>query len=108
MKPATFFTLFVALCLVACGGTSVGRPCAADAECDHGQSCVTSIPNGFCTKPCFAEGSTQECPAGTICANHSGALRCSPTCQTQGDCRQELECNGVSGSETKACRPKAQ
>lgn len=101
------------LCLVAsialmagCGASSVGRSCTATADCDNGQTCFTSAPGGYCSRGCSAEGTAVDCPGGTVCANHGGTLLCSSTCQTQAECRAEYECNGLTGSSVKACRPK--
>lgn len=94
------------LTLSACGGTAVGRACTADADCDAGQICYTSLPGGFCSKGCSESGSTTECPGGTVCSTHSTQLLCAPTCQVKTDCRTDYECNGVSGSNVKSCRPK--
>ncbi len=102
MQRALFFALF----LSACGSSSVGRPCTVDTDCDNGQTCLTSAPNGYCTRGCSLEGSATDCPGGTICADHGGRLYCSQPCQTQTDCRAEYECNGVTGSSHKVCRPK--
>lgn len=96
-----------ALFAAGCGGSSVGRPCTTDSDCDTGQTCYTDVPGGYCSRGCSAEGSTTDCPGGTVCALHSTRLLCSAVCQQQSDCRTEYECNGLSGAEVKACRPKA-
>jgi hypothetical protein len=95
------------LVLAACGGTTVGRTCTQDKDCDNGQTCYLFVTGGYCSKGCGLEGSTQDCPGGTVCVLASGQLYCANTCQSQGDCRAELECNGVTGSAAKACRPKS-
>lgn len=97
---------FAIFTLSACGGTSVGNECTETANCDSGQTCYTQLPGGYCSKGCSVEGSTTECPGGTVCSNHSNILLCAPTCQTKEDCRADYECNGLSGSEEKSCRPK--
>lgn len=106
MKQAFISAVTISLFLAGCGQSSVGRPCTSDQECDFGQSCLTQLPGGYCTKSCSIDGDTRECPGGTVCANHGTALLCSATCQQQSDCRAEYECNGVSNSSLKACRPK--
>lgn len=93
--------------LVGCGGSSVGHSCSVNDDCDNGQTCFVEAPGGFCSKGCSQEGNEKECPGGTVCASHSGTLLCSPTCDTQAGCRAEYECNGLPGSDLKACRPKA-
>ena len=107
MRTATLLAVFGALgALCACGGTTVGRTCTQDSDCDKGQTCYPFVANGYCSKGCDAEGTSKDCPSGTICAQGVSSLYCANVCQSQGDCRSELECNGVTGSETKACRPK--
>jgi hypothetical protein len=95
-----------ALCLIACGQTSVGDTCTQDSDCDRGQTCYTTAPGGYCSKGCNVSGATTECPANTVCAQHNTQLLCSRTCQVQGDCREGYECNGVTNSSLKACALK--
>lgn len=107
MKRA-LLPLFAVACLAgsACGKSSVGNPCTVSTDCDPGQTCLTSAPGGYCSKGCSAEGTSVDCPGGTVCASFAGALMCSAVCQQQSDCRAEYECNGLTGSSVKACRPK--
>lgn len=108
MKRTWGFALVVAagVLLSGCGESSVGKACASTDECDNGQTCYTDVPGGYCSKGCTTEGTDEECPGGSVCATNSGKLLCSETCQTQADCRADYECNGVTGSSVKACRPK--
>src|SRR5688572_29484685 len=96
----------MALGILGCGASSVGRPCTADSECDNAQTCLTTAPGGYCTKGCAVEGTAQDCPGGTVCASHGTQLLCSMVCQNQENCREQYECNGITGSSIKACRPK--
>jgi hypothetical protein len=84
-----------ALCTVAKGG------------CDKGLTCDESVTGGYCTSACTTVGSRSECPEGAVCDSLSGgAPSCINVCTVQTDCRPDLECNGVSGSDVKACKMK--
>ena len=98
----------LAMLLVACGGApNVAGTCATNADCDDGLTCDTSVPGGYCTKACTTSGSTDECPEESVCDALSGAaVTCVKICKTSEDCRSDLDCNGVSGSNIKACKPK--
>jgi hypothetical protein len=88
---------------------NVGSTCRPDGGgCDQGLTCDTSVDGGYCTSPCTTSGSTSGCPEGSICTSVSGgpAIECAKICTVQGDCRADLECNGTTGSDIKACRPK--
>jgi hypothetical protein len=94
----------------ACGNPpDVSGTCTAPANgCDQGLTCDTTVANGYCTKSCTTTGSTTECPEGSVCDSLSGlALSCVKICTQQSDCRSDLSCNGVSGSNLKACKIKA-
>jgi len=95
-----------ALSVAGCGGTNVGQSCTTNSDCSNGLSCNTAQPGGYCTKGCSQEGSITECPGGSVCSSQGGGLLCAAVCQSQGDCRSEYECNGVSNSDSKSCRPK--
>lgn len=95
--------------LVACGGDppNVGGTCAAVEDCDEGLTCDSTVPGGYCTKSCTTTGTTDGCPDGSICDAISGtAITCVKICKVAEDCRSDLDCNGVSGSSIKACKPK--
>ena len=101
--------LLVLLLSAACGDDppNVGGSCTAMDGCDEDLSCNTTIPGGYCTAPCATSGSTAECPEGSVCDTVSGtAITCVKLCKASGDCRTDLDCNGVSGSNLKACKPK--
>lgn len=101
------FLLSLALSFfAACGTTSVGLECTTNDQCDNGQTCYTNAPGGYCTRGCFTEGTDQDCPSGSICTASGLGLICANTCGSQGDCRDEYECNGVSGTDVKSCRLK--
>jgi hypothetical protein len=71
------------LLAAACGG-----------EGEVGESCDTS-------------GSQDECVEGAICDSGDGdAAVCLAICEVQEDCPADEDCNGVSGSNVKACHPK--
>jgi hypothetical protein len=54
---------------------------------------------------CDEAGSEDECVSGAICANESAGNVCREICVVQEDCPAPLNCNGLSGSSTKACQP---
>ena len=98
------------LFLVACGkGVGVGSPCTVNGDCNSGQYCNTSVPGGYCTRGCSFEGNQlQECPAGSVCTGFgSNTLVCAVICTGANECRENFECNGVSGSSVKSCKPKS-
>jgi hypothetical protein len=70
---------------VACGGADIGEPCET-------------------------EGSTDECVDGAVCAQPtltSTEPQCLKVCKDDTECNTATEaCNGVSGTNIKACRPK--
>lgn len=56
---------------------------------------------------CDAEGDAAQCVDGAICGkNNSEVLECLKTCVNQTDCTPDQDCNGVSGTSVKGCRPK--
>ncbi|AUX22304.1 hypothetical protein SOCEGT47_028050 [Sorangium cellulosum] len=57
---------------------------------------------------CDEEGAEGECEDGAVCGkpDDSSVLECLKTCIEQTDCPADQECNGISGSDIKACRPK--
>ncbi len=105
---AIFFTAVVLLAS-ACGGDppNVGATCTATEGCDEALTCDTSVPGGYCTKSCTTLGSTGQCPEEAVCDSVAGAaMNCVKICKTSSDCRSDQDCNGVSGSNLKACKPK--
>lgn len=59
---------------------------------------------------CEEQGATDgECVDGGVCGTsgeEGTALTCLTICTEQADCPDTWECNGVSGSSVKGCRPK--
>lgn len=97
------------LLLLACGSDppNVGGTCTSTGGCDEGLTCDTTVPDGYCTKACATSGMTAGCPEDSICDTVAGdALSCVKICKTSEDCRADQDCNGVSGSNIKACKPK--
>ncbi|MBX3159169.1 MAG: hypothetical protein KF773_24585 [Deltaproteobacteria bacterium] len=93
----------------ACGGDppNVGGSCTATDGCDDDLTCNTTVPGGYCTTACTTPGSTSECPEDSVCDSVAGNLvSCVKICTTSADCRADLDCNGVSGNNIKACKPK--
>src|SRR6185436_5707816 len=92
MKKTLMILLTVVGFLLCCGqaSTSVGALCAADSECDKGQSCfmTAEFPGGYCTKGCTREGEIMECPLGSICTRTTkNSLFCSTECKDNDGCR---------------------
>ena len=101
--------LGIILLIIACGGDppNIGNTCTATDGCDEDLTCDTSIPGGYCTTSCTTSGSTEQCPEEAVCDTVAGsALNCVKICKTGADCRADQDCNGVSGSNIKACKPK--
>jgi hypothetical protein len=96
--------------IAACGSSSkIGGTCSSNGDCQSGLMCNTAIAGGYCTKSCTTVASTTECPADSICDSLSGGAGngCEQICTKQSDCRDGLECDGVSGSNVKACKAKS-
>jgi hypothetical protein len=55
---------------------------------------------------CDETGSSDECVDGAICDTTSGGTVCLKQCSSDADCASTEECNGVSGTNTKACHAK--
>lgn len=109
MKNITRLLGLLALALVACGDPlNVGAMCTASGGCDEGLTCETAAAGGYCTQACTMPGSTDECPEGSICDAIIGtAMSCVKICKEDGgECRSDQSCNGITGSSTKACKPK--
>ncbi len=65
---------------------------------------------GAVGEECEEEGKVDgECEDNAICGKRSdnGALTCLKQCTEQAQCAATEDCNGVSGSNIKACNPKA-
>ena len=57
--------------------------------------------------PCTNEGDTSECESGAVCAkNVSDVIQCLTICTDKSQCASTEDCNGITGSSLKACRPK--
>ncbi len=101
--------LFVVAIAAACSSPpNVGHVCSAMApDCDVSLTCISTIPGGYCTLSCGNAGSTAECPEDSICDSLSSLGNyCVKLCDVSADCgRTDVGCNGVSGSNLKACKP---
>jgi hypothetical protein len=98
------------LLVAACGGDppNVGGTCTAADGCDEGLTCETSAADGYCTQTCTTSGETEGCPEESICDSIiNGQMACVKICKVGTDCRPDQDCNGVSGSNIKACKPKS-
>ena len=100
-----------ALVMSACSsGSGIGNTCAKNLDCGGANVCITQATGGYCTQqPCAPGGSQGGCPEDSVCDAISilaGQLACVKKCTQQSDCRADQECNGVSGSNAKACQPK--
>ena len=106
---APWFSIIPLLVASACGSDppNVGGTCTATTGCDVNLMCDTNVPGGYCTTSCTTSGSTEQCPEASVCDAVAGtALNCVKICSTNADCRADLSCNGISGSNIKACKPK--
>ena len=101
--------LLLVILSAACGDDppNVGGTCTTADGCDEDLTCNTTVPGGYCTTSCTTSGSTEECPDASVCDSISGAaVTCVKICSTKDDCRADQDCNGVSGTNIKACKPK--
>lgn len=87
--------------LLGCG-TSIGDTCSS--ECGSDLFCRADFPGGFCTKGCTAEGDTASCDGDSVCVAQFRSLVCMVRCEEQSDCREGYQCNGITGSNIKACQ----
>jgi len=98
----------IVVVFAACGGApNVGGSCTGAQDCDDSLTCSMAIPGGYCTQSCPTPGSFDGCPEESICDDVSGiGNTCVLICKTSSDCgRSDLECNGVSSSNIKGCKP---
>ena len=82
----TTLSLTVLLAAACGGGAAVGEPC--------GEAGVTD----------------GECEDGAVCGKHADAdtdLTCLTICTDTTQCAANEDCNGVTGTNIKACRLKA-
>ena len=115
MRPRTIVALIapVLLFAVGCGdpgAATLGGTCMSVDDCTQGQICLTGgVPMGYCSQTCPTVGAQDGCPSNGVCADvstNSGTQRiCTLICQMQAECRTGYQCNGVSGSPFKSCRP---
>ena len=69
----------------ACGGASMGEQCETSGA------------------------TSDECEDGLVCAKASDVaevLTCQKLCTADADCQATEQCNGVTGTSLKSCRPK--
>lgn len=108
MRRSLLLIAALALPLFGCG-TSIGDSCAPSDGCGSDDLvCRGDFPGGLCTKGCTAEGDTESCDGNSICSAQFRALLCVPRCKEQSDCREGYQCNGISGSNIKACQVKTE
>jgi hypothetical protein len=81
-------------------------PCTSRTQCGTGTICTTiaeGYPGGMCTRSCTTDA---DCGTTGICWGFAGGgMRCIPTCDTVGDCREGYQCLGITGREDRACFP---
>lgn len=74
-------------------------------------SLVASISLAGCGSPaklgeaCDAEGQEGACEDGAVCGKGTDTLQCLKVCVEKSDCPANYDCNGISGSSIKGCRP---
>lgn len=111
MRRSLFLSVALfALQLCACGKSgTAGESCEDDDVCEAGLTCRKNFPGTFCAQSCAGEGDTASCPQDTVCApQFTDELACSPTCESDDDCREGYVCTAVAGGQSKACRVKTQ
>ncbi len=66
-----------------------------------------SHPGGSVGDPCDSAGSSAECLSDEICDDiYDGGRYCLFICSDHVDCAGGERCNGVTGSDLKACHPE--
>lgn len=96
------------------GRAPLGQPCESDDACAHGLTCASregKVSEGrkCLARQCQALGSSEGCPAGTVCCPllpgvHDGPM-CLPKCggKPAGYCRELLGANAVCNQEAGCC-----
>ena len=98
------------LLFVACGSddaVQIGDTCSVNDRCQaSGLACETSAPGGYCTMLCTRLGQQAECPDDAVCDAIGNVTNvCVRVCTDSSDCRSDQNCNGVTGTSIKACKP---
>ena len=99
------------LLITACSGDDaarIGDTCSANDRCQaSGFACETSAAGGYCTSLCTKPGQQAECPDEAVCDAIGNVTNvCVRVCTVGTDCRPDQNCNGVTGTNIKACKPK--
>lgn len=84
MRKLPFILALLFATIVACGEGSRGEECEEEGKVDG------------------------ECDDGLVCGRKTDStsdLVCLKQCTNQGDCASGENCNGVSGTSLKGCRP---
>lgn len=86
------------------GGSTVGMACADDSACGSGGACLTSWPQGYCSREC----GTAACPVGAKCIDFTTVQACLATCAGprtgQSSCRGGFVCED-DGTGAGVCLP---
>ena len=100
------FLLAAAAFSAGCSSGNIGSHCSSTGDCGSGLTCYTGLVDGYCSQACAVPGQTAGCSEG-ICDTVAGAPSpiCLHICTSQVDCRVHYNCNGVTNSTVKACRP---
>ncbi|MBA3461704.1 MAG: hypothetical protein H0T46_17200 [Deltaproteobacteria bacterium] len=98
------------LLITACGGDEtarIGDTCSTNDRCQaSGFACETSVPGGYCSSLCTMRGQQAECPDEAVCDAIGNVTNvCVRICEDSTDCRTDQNCNGVTGTSIKACKP---
>jgi hypothetical protein len=85
MRTAAALPLLLAMTALGCA-PEVGDACQVAAECASGQSCDTTVPDGYCLAyDCETSG---DCPGDAVCVDFGGFTACMKACSANGDCRE--------------------
>jgi len=106
MSSRWLFSAVIAALVAACNPPNIAAYCSANGGCDHDLVCDTTVAGGYCTVPCTVRGTFDVCPDNAICDDVKGANECVRLCGSKAECRPDQECNGVSDTNFKACKPK--
>ncbi|HVK86180.1 MAG TPA: hypothetical protein VM513_18800 [Kofleriaceae bacterium] len=108
MRLLSVLVLVVAACSGEDDEVHIGDECSQNDRCQAaGLACETSAAGGYCTSLCTRLGERAECPAEAVCDALGNVTNvCVRLCEDAADCRDDQECNGVTGTNLKACKPK--
>lgn len=88
------------------GNRGVGAACFDFSDCDGSFDCLTSAPNGYCSREC---NNDMDCGGGEArCGVFPDGNFCGKPCDGPADCRADYSCGSVArpgGGQMDMCVP---